>query len=329
MIPDFTHAIIFNNNPLIRVRLMENILCYLSNAVKYSSSGTISVSCSLGQRIIDCNDNQGDLSSRNEVFLRISVEDEGIGVNEEVAKTLFKPFQQTMRLAGGTGLGLYSLSKRIEALKGGYGVSSRSDGKPGSQFWFSIPYLPDESFEPMVAQTERVSATSTAVVNFESQLTNDIKEGNHERELNPNIMKILIVEDTPAVANATKRMLTSAGCQVDCAVNGAKGLDMMKAKQYDVVLMDLQMPVMDGLECARRYRQFESEESKKTYWNRPALVIIGVSANDYEGIEEDVLDHGMNAFISKPLSLKEFLEIEQVSSIKVRLSVKAFTVPAI
>jgi signal transduction histidine kinase len=76
-------------------------------------------------------------------YLRFDVEDTGIGMSTEAMTSLFNPFRQAQRLAGGTGLGLYSLSKRIEALNGSFGVSNRKDGKQGSLFWFSIPYRPD------------------------------------------------------------------------------------------------------------------------------------------------------------------------------------------
>ena len=91
------------------------------------------------------------------LFLRFEVEDTGIGVPIEMQKKLFRPFKQTQRLAGGTGLGLYSLAKRIEAIHGKYGVRSRKDGLKGSVFWFSIPYRPDEVTASMMAQMTEIS----------------------------------------------------------------------------------------------------------------------------------------------------------------------------
>ena len=76
-------------------------------------------------------------------MIRIEIEDSGIGISEDMMSNLFNPFKQAQRLAGGTGLGLYSLAKRIEALGGDYGVNRRSDGQSGSLFWFTIPYRPD------------------------------------------------------------------------------------------------------------------------------------------------------------------------------------------
>jgi signal transduction histidine kinase len=112
--------------------LQENIFCYLSNAVKHTPDiGSINIRCSL----------QDMTNGKQNVV--IVVEDTGIGISKSIRQNLFQPFQQGMRMAGGTGLGLYSLSKRIEALNGEYGIGDRHDGAQGSSFWFSFPYKPD------------------------------------------------------------------------------------------------------------------------------------------------------------------------------------------
>ena len=164
--------------------LMENMLCYLSNAVKYSSGGKITIGVSLCEEgedgsekfkksslkkmfsgrekgIVRTNSSSiyaveecvemvsphtGDRNIPSPLQMCISVEDEGIGIDDDKRSSLFQPFQQTMRLAGGTGLGLYSLAKRVEVLHGKYGVSGRNDSHPGSRFWFCIPYVADEMY---------------------------------------------------------------------------------------------------------------------------------------------------------------------------------------
>eukprot|EP00981_Chlorochromonas_danica_P008439 scaffold2193_cov179-Ochromonas_danica.AAC.18 len=153
--------------------LQENILCLLSNAVKYSMKGVVvlTIKCFESVEAVlnheeDCDNDKGDeargvdgekgggeegrtslstLQSNDnaQAQLVFEVEDEGIGITKESRARLFMPFQQTQRMAGGTGLGLYSLAKRIEAIKGGYGVRQRRDDVQGSIFWFSIPYRPD------------------------------------------------------------------------------------------------------------------------------------------------------------------------------------------
>jgi hypothetical protein len=154
--------------------LQENVLCLLSNAVKYSAEGAVTITVlfeehtpnEFEEHYKQCFKVSGEHEPENEsdpelqrsdsqsltssdhnpiTVLRIEVEDTGIGMSEEAMASLFNPFKQTQRLAGGTGLGLYSLAKRLEALHGFYGVSSRRDGKQGSFFWFPVPYKADQS----------------------------------------------------------------------------------------------------------------------------------------------------------------------------------------
>jgi CheY-like chemotaxis protein len=138
--------------------LQENLLCLLSNAVKYSSGGEVSVTVSLHadgnvastlDPVVVAATADSSLEPNTSrmhctgTLLRIEVQDCGIGVPESLRECLFHPFKQTQKLAGGTGLGLYSLAKRMEALGGGYGVEGRRDGLSGSIFHFAIPYRPD------------------------------------------------------------------------------------------------------------------------------------------------------------------------------------------
>jgi hypothetical protein len=144
--------------------LGENLLCLLSNAAKYSNGGAIHVSVSL--RAVDsasanlenactseniATTDSGPsgvggstmLTSSVQRRLRITVTDCGIGVPAELRSQLFQPFVRAHRMAGGTGLGLFSLRKRMDALGGACGVDGRADGAPGSEFWFEFPYRPD------------------------------------------------------------------------------------------------------------------------------------------------------------------------------------------
>ena len=173
----------------------ENLLCLLSNAVKYSDSGVVTITVEHVASVLleddvsteqlnikhvlaslKCDsDSQllggatfNSLTNENEKeedkvkgfknilehttagpMIKISVEDSGIGIPEEDRVELFQPFKQVQRLAGGTGLGLFSLSTRVAALNGSRGMSSRKDGKQGSVFWFSIPYLPDPNYHSL------------------------------------------------------------------------------------------------------------------------------------------------------------------------------------
>ena len=327
--------------------LMENILCYLSNAVKYSTGGKVTLSTSLciseevPEDIVGCNSNSSLRSSaltllpnigRSRLIktiavhpkssggngssgsdqerelpppqLRITVEDEGIGIADDSKLLLFQPFQQTMRHAGGTGLGLYSLSKRVEALKGKFGVEKRADGRQGSKFWFSVPYSPDETFSAEISKSveERFEQSTRHYKRADSGEYGDSK----------NFPSALVVEDSVVISKSTARMLKKAGYDVHVAENGAIGLEKMKLKQYSTVIMDLQMPIMDGMEATRWIRAFESEESYVSS-NNGTQFIIGASANGADDVMQDALNSGMNMFVPKPFSVADLMNSQAIS----------------
>eukprot|EP00599_Poterioochromonas_sp_BG-1_P007426 CAMPEP_0173133132 /NCGR_PEP_ID=MMETSP1105-20130129/547_1 /TAXON_ID=2985 /ORGANISM="Ochromonas sp., Strain BG-1" /LENGTH=339 /DNA_ID=CAMNT_0014044747 /DNA_START=1605 /DNA_END=2624 /DNA_ORIENTATION=- len=244
--------------------------------------------------------------------LLFEVTDSGIGVPEESMKTLFNPFRQTQRLAGGTGLGLYSLAKRIDSLKGSYGVRHRDDGKQGSVFWFSIPYKPDlltaahsvPSTEEIVLHKRRLSLFDPTILQNAGNQSH-LSKRNHLNELN-----ILLAEDTLSIAKMTKLLLQRQRHQVTVAENGQIALDLLSERRFDVVLMDLQMPVMDGLEATRRIRARERERVKgDNYDIREHQIVIGVSANSDSETMEEGLRAGIDDFLPKPFSIDAFTDI--------------------
>lgn len=309
--------------------LTENVLCLLSNAVKYSGSGTIDVKI----EISDCPSHMGkSLSNSNSIrggknveiedtpnsssdsmprfrtvepgpSIIVSVEDKGFGVAREARKTLFEPFNQSERRAGGTGIGLYSLSKRIEALGGTNGVSSRSDGQQGSVFWFSIPYRPEEIVVPPTTSKAEIDIAAVGPVSVSKIPSRNI----------------LVVDDSLSVLKVTSRLLIINGHTVTTAPNGAAGLqtliDNYDGKGFDMVLTDLQMPVMDGIEATRRYREFESEQHNRTNIDgtetvkRKRLLIVGMSATTDIQCMQEGLNAGMDHFVSKPFSYEDIQPI--------------------
>ncbi len=276
--------------------------------------------------------------------LMFEVIDPGIGIAGEAMKSLFNPFKQTQRLAGGTGLGLYSLAKRIEALNGKYGVHARVDKKQGSVFWFTIPYRED---------------TVTAAESNEVSLMTTQLEGGNEREglietksfsttyssspraismlCRPSsapTLSVLIVEDTPSIAKMTSMMLKRQKHRTEVAENGQIALKILyqdeattaisQSQRYDVVLMDLQMPVMDGLEATRRIRALEKEKVKEREMaNREQIyhqIVIGVSANSDHETMEEAFNAGIDEFLPKPFSIEAFLTAVQRSQMKYHTS---------
>ncbi len=331
--------------------LQENLLCLLSNAVKYSTEGSVTIKGKLCPMITEVESKSVSLFTRGSTArivptvrdgsvdehqnservdcLVFEVEDTGIGVSEEAMKHLFNPFKQAQRLAGGTGLGLYSLAKRMEALKGRYGVRVREDGKQGSLFWFSIPYKADEvvaaASKEMAYEGSRREASRTLSI-----LEDTIKSQVLAKPSQPSqckgrrgsgvseALEILIVDDTPSILKMSSMMLKRQGHEIWTAENGEIALKRMEekwrvsGKGFDLVLMDLQMPVMDGLEATRRLRGMELEGREWMVGVGSGLgvkvqqLIIGVSANSDYDTSCDALAAGMNDFFSKPFALETF-----------------------
>jgi CheY-like chemotaxis protein len=347
----------------------ENILCLLSNAVKYSNGGTVTVtikhllsvspsesqSHSVSDSRDDCDPassaditdtDTGSLHVRSSddidrvglidhSTIRISIEDSGIGISEEACKDLFQPFKQVQRLAGGTGLGLYSLSNRIRALNGSRGVTSRMDGKQGSVFWFAIPYRPDPHFmmepredgmrspEPIRSPpaTDRTSGPEhvSTPTDISSPLSSSVSSIGLKRRLH-----VLLVDDSPSIVKVVGRALRNKSYEVVTADNGSAGLDLLISgyakRDFDVVLMDLQMPIMDGIEAVRRYREFESTQRDEADCPCPAsrLLIIGMSANSDAVTKQFASDVGMDEFLPKPFTMAELQPlIERNTSLRV------------
>ena len=331
--------------------LSENVLCLLSNAIKYSDSGVIDVRAelievesadsktlagavaslirgrSIGEGSGSDDDQSATVVGAGEAFERgeerttlktasvtksmvlFSVEDMGVGISKTMRRNLFQPFKQAQRMAGGTGLGLYSLSKRMEALEGSCGVSSRSDGSQGSMFWFAFPYRPDVSAAAVVCTDNR-----------DGCLTPSTAASDQELFVEP--LRILVIDDSISILKVTSRLLKMNGHTVETAGNGYVGLERLKkgydTEDFDMVLTDLQMPVMDGIETAKRFRAFEQDRSNIEVTDEDhevirrgnsRLMVVGMSANADDGSKQEALAAGMDYFITKPFAYSDLAKI--------------------
>ncbi|MEX1003685.1 MAG: response regulator [Crocinitomicaceae bacterium] len=244
-------------------RLSQILNNLVSNAIKFTQEGQV---------IVKINTKETD---GNEL-LQIIIEDSGIGIPQEELESIFENFNQVdsslQRKYAGTGLGLSIVSQLIELMDGRISVSSEV-GK-GSRFEILLP-------EAEVIEAEHVS------------------EVNRRKEIASAELKVLICEDNPVNVKLATKILLDLGVHYRVANNGKTGLEAVKSFDPDIVLMDLQMPVMDGYETTLEIRKFSE------------IPIIAMSAHVLEEEQKKCEEHGMNGFIPKPF--KEGEIIDQIS----------------
>jgi len=265
-------------------RLRQILLNLLSNAVKFTDRGSVSVLVSLQQQGQPHQHGQQDM-----VNLNFEVRDTGIGLTPEQQARLFQAFSQadasTTRRFGGTGLGLSIVKRLVELMQGTVGVSSQTG--QGSVFWFNISL-------PRGAVTQAISPPASDSVTESLGALQSLVAGSGAR--------ILVADDNIVNQRVAAGMLKQLGLAVDVASNGAEAIQKLANTSYHLVLMDVQMPVMDGLAATRQIRKSESP-------GRPRLPIIALTAGAMEGDRQECLDAGMDDFIPKPIMLKLLIEI--------------------
>ncbi len=256
-------------------RLRQILLNLLGNAVKFTEKGGVTLEVTqIGQ-------------TDGEAQLRFSIHDTGIGLSEETKKKLFQSFTQadtsTTRKFGGTGLGL-AICKRLTELMGGeIGVDS-VPGK-GSTFWFTLRLQKQKSGKLLAAGTsgpELIAADDVSILNG---------------------VDVLLGEDDQISQFVEMRQLAKIGCRVDVAINGVEVLKAWREKKYRVILLDCQMPEMDGYATTQKIREIERAE------NLPHTCVIALTACAMEGDRELCLAAGMDGYISKPFKEHELKDV--------------------
>ncbi|MDD5180981.1 MAG: PAS domain S-box protein [Gallionellaceae bacterium] len=264
-----------NGDPM---RLRQVLLNLISNAIKFTDHGMVALEVSVEQALPDG------------VELHFIVQDTGIGIPVSVQKKIFEPFSQAdpsiTRYYGGTGLGL-GIAKRLVELKGGR-IWLESEAGKGSRFHFTV-YLAHG------ADTDQ-PATPVSV------------KKNSFRSLHP--ARILLVEDNVVNRKLAITRLEQFGHTVTSVGDGQQALDILAQQDFDLVLMDIQMPVMGGFEATTAIRGREKQGGKH-------IPILAMTANAMSGDRERCLQAGMDGYISKPVKLEElFNGIEQVLTSK-------------
>ncbi|PYM11725.1 MAG: hypothetical protein DME18_13260 [Verrucomicrobia bacterium] len=280
-------------------RLRQVLLNLLSNAVKFTEKGGVFLEIS-------------QLSETNEeVELRCAVRDTGIGIAEHAQEKLFQSFTQadasTTRKYGGTGLGLAICRKLVELMGGSIGVSS-SPGA-GSTFWFTVrlakpvnepaPVMGDPHAGCAVGQAswlsgaDRLEACPTAVS------LAGVKPPPPPAA--SRAVSILLVEDNRVNRLVAALQLKKLGYHVDAVNNGAEAIEAWHRGAHQIILMDCQMPEMDGYEASRKIRELEATN------NRAAVQIVAMTANAMQGDRELCLAAGMDDYVSKPIDEKKLI----------------------
>ena len=246
------------------LRLRQVLLNLVGNAIKFTATGEVVARVKV-------------LSETDEQYhLRFEVQDTGVGIPEERQQMIFEPFRQadgsTTRKYGGTGLGLAICKQIVEKMGGQIGVISRVD--EGSTFWFELQLPKSEA---------------PAHVKLEAQLQNA-----EQTELSG--LRVLIAEDNYVNQKVVRRVLEKWGIHCEVANDGIEVLEWLSREPFHLVLMDCQMPRMDGFEATRRIREYERQQGGSLH-----LPIIALTANAMDEDREKCLAVGMDDFLTKPL----------------------------
>lgn len=251
-------------------RIRQVIINLVNNAIKYTEKGSVRFSVHVRQKNTD------------KVMLYYEVADTGIGIRKEDQKILFDAFQRVEmdrnRYVEGTGLGL-TISQNLVNMMGG-GIEVESEYGKGSRFFFTI-------------EQTIIDPTPVSAVNYNGQKDN-VTEKEAECLFIAPEAHILLVDDNELNLVVAKELLKPLRMQIDTAENGLQAVKMVRGSQYDLVLMDHMMPVMDGIEAAKAIRALPEDKYQK-------LPIIALTANAMVDARKEFLNAGMNGFVAKPI----------------------------
>ena len=245
-----------------RTRLRQILVNLLGNAVKFTPAGVVALSV------------DGQQGQDGRWQLTFEVKDSGIGIAADVIERLFSPFVQadssTTRSFGGSGLGL-AISKRLVTVMGG-NISVLSTPGQGSTFRVSLALNPAPEALPAPLMQDPDAFTIAHLAS----------------------LKVLVAEDEPNNQKVVRLLLLRLGIEADMVTNGQQAVDAARANSYDIIILDLQMPVMDGLEASRNIRGLALAK-------RPTLVAL--TANAFQENREETSAAGMDEYLTKPITL--------------------------
>jgi signal transduction histidine kinase/ActR/RegA family two-component response regulator len=273
------------------VRLRQILINLMGNAIKFTERGQILLRVGAKAR-----DGQS-------ITLHFSVQDPGVGITPEKQAHIFDAFTQadgsTARRYGGTGLGLTICRKLVGMMKGQIWVESEP-GK-GSTFHFT------SEFEVPTAASQVLTSTSGGQARPKSEVRQE-----NAYPSTTECLKILLAEDNPINLQVARRLLEKRGHQVVVAANGREAVEKTGQQEFDLVLMDVQMPEMDGLEATQTIREREKQTGEH-------VPILATTAHAMRGDHEKCLAAGMDGYVTKPLDIRELLaEVERLRVVALR-----------
>ncbi|MES2207924.1 MAG: ATP-binding protein [Pseudomonadota bacterium] len=263
-------------------RLRQVLINLLSNAIKFTHHGEVSLEI---HKLEETNVS---------LTLRIAVRDRGIGISSEQIECLFNPFMQadssTTRKYGGTGLGLTISKKIVEMMNGNIYVESTL--AKGSVFWFEITLQKYKEIYTIENHTD--------FKRYSEHTPNHKEVSPHSNTNSTQHKTILLAEDNPINQRLAQKIINKLGFDSETANNGRDALDKLSKRCFDLVLMDCQMPEMDGYEATQSIRAGIAGKLNQH------VIIIAMTANAMEGDREKALAAGMNDYLTKPINIQKF-----------------------
>ncbi len=282
-----SEPVVVRGDPL---RIKQVLVNLLSNAIKFTEEGRVAVRMDMTDVQPPAEGSEGGLAGEfGEVEVSFAVSDTGVGIESANLELLFEPFHQadksTSRRFGGTGLGL-SICRRLAELMGGTLEVASQVGK-GSTFTFSARFARCEVLTGL-------PITEGATVEAPHALTPKPETKRAD---------ILVVDDTDVNQLLARRQLENLGCNVTTASNGSEALALMKEQRFDLIFMDREMPILDGLATTRRIR-----EGEDAHGGMP-VTVIALTAGAMDGDREMCLAAGMNGYLAKPVSIRAIADV--------------------
>jgi signal transduction histidine kinase len=279
------------------LRLRQVLMNLISNAIKFTEHGTVVIEVTA--------ETNGDSDTTEVANLRFAVVDTGIGISAADQQRVFAPFAQvdssTTRQHGGTGLGLAIASDLIRAMGGRLAVQSEL-GK-GSSFYFVVPIRhdqgsSDDSAEPLSIESQPLPA--------EARPSLPVPVERPAAESPANKLRVLLVEDLPANQMLVTHVLNRRGHDVEVAQNGLQAVELVGQNSFDLVLMDLQMPDMDGFEATAAIRAIPGAAR---------IPIVALTAHALPSDRDRCLAAGMDDYLAKPLDIRKLVEIVEANAV--------------